>query len=359
MTDIKGSTKAVKEGRYRDINLVGAAGIAAIRNEYPDLSVPYVFGGDGATFVVPKERLDRCLEILFGVKFSAQTQFDLEMRVGFVSIAEVEARGGEIRIGFNLVKGKEGFFYLRGSGVSIAEELIKSQPQAATPQQQTDIPDANLNGLSCRVQPFSPRNGIIVCVVIEPNCSGAEQDKLYQEILQPITKNKSLDGFSPINLERLKRKWLPSTWLSEGKILSGRATGLRRAWIYTQVFLSTVIGNILFILNLKNRVLGKPQEYEKDLALQSDWIKMDGGLKLVIDLRRPQYYELASQLARLQHQGKLFYGIQECTEAVVTCHLITSDDYAPQHTHFVDGANAGLTAAAEKLKAQKRNGTKR
>jgi len=51
IADIKGSTKAIREGRYKEVNLMGAACITAVLNALPDYSVPYVFGGDGAQLV--------------------------------------------------------------------------------------------------------------------------------------------------------------------------------------------------------------------------------------------------------------------------------------------------------------------
>ena len=37
VADVKGSTEAVRMGRYRDVNLAGAACIAAVRNAYSTL----------------------------------------------------------------------------------------------------------------------------------------------------------------------------------------------------------------------------------------------------------------------------------------------------------------------------------
>ena len=57
IADIRGSTKAIAEGRYKDVNMMGAACITAVLNALkafdPVTVVPYVFGGDGATLAVP------------------------------------------------------------------------------------------------------------------------------------------------------------------------------------------------------------------------------------------------------------------------------------------------------------------
>ena len=63
IADIRGSTKAIAEGRYKDVNMMGAACITAVLNALkqfdPVLDVPYVFGGDGATFAVPDDAVEK------------------------------------------------------------------------------------------------------------------------------------------------------------------------------------------------------------------------------------------------------------------------------------------------------------
>ena len=49
ITDVEGSTVAIEQGRYKEVNAVGVASIVALTNVIKPLQVPYVFGGDGAT----------------------------------------------------------------------------------------------------------------------------------------------------------------------------------------------------------------------------------------------------------------------------------------------------------------------
>ena len=65
ISDVKGSTKAIEQGRYKDVNMVGAASITAILNVCGDIEVPYVFGGDGGTLVVPGGLRDAAATALF------------------------------------------------------------------------------------------------------------------------------------------------------------------------------------------------------------------------------------------------------------------------------------------------------
>ena len=53
VSDIKGSTKAIESGRYKDVNILGASSIIAVLNSVKDVEIPFAFGGDGASFVIP------------------------------------------------------------------------------------------------------------------------------------------------------------------------------------------------------------------------------------------------------------------------------------------------------------------
>ena len=355
VTDVKGSTQAVQEGRYRDVNLVGAASIAAIRNEFPDLSLPYVFGGDGATFLVPQDQLNRCREVLCSVQKIARTQMGMDLRVGHISVKEVLEKGGSLRVGFVPIQGKEGFFFFRGNGIALAEQIIKSRENFFCDPESTQIERANLDGLSCRVQPFSPIRGKIACILIEPRKQGPEQDQLIHRILDSLAQGGSIDHLSPLSLQNAKRKWIPSTWKQEASLLSAGRNFAVTSAIYFWTVLNTLIGNVLFLFDLRNPFIGKPRDYSRDMIAQADWVKMDGSLKMVLDLTSDELNQISTLLEKLHAQGEIFYGIHSCDSAVMTCHLMTSVAYQPQHTHFIDGSEGGLTAAAVRLKKQKLN----
>ena len=66
IADVEGSTRAIEEGRYKDVNLIGAACINAVLNINEKDRIPYVFGGDGATLLVPSSCLDSSLKSITG-----------------------------------------------------------------------------------------------------------------------------------------------------------------------------------------------------------------------------------------------------------------------------------------------------
>lgn len=59
ITDVKGSTEAIANNRYKDVNLLGASSIIAALNTLKGRQIPFVFGGDGATLLVYESDIER------------------------------------------------------------------------------------------------------------------------------------------------------------------------------------------------------------------------------------------------------------------------------------------------------------
>jgi hypothetical protein len=53
-TDIKDSTIAINNGKYKDVNMIGALCIISILNIDKELDLPFIFGGDGAFYLFLK-----------------------------------------------------------------------------------------------------------------------------------------------------------------------------------------------------------------------------------------------------------------------------------------------------------------
>ena len=53
LTDVVHSTKAIEGGKYKSVNMAGAAAISAVINALGHQNFPFVFGGDGVSFAVP------------------------------------------------------------------------------------------------------------------------------------------------------------------------------------------------------------------------------------------------------------------------------------------------------------------
>src|SRR5580704_18967144 len=64
VADIVESTRAIAGARYKAVNMAGAAVIAAVTNALEGREFPFVFGGDGASFAVAPDDLERAREAL-------------------------------------------------------------------------------------------------------------------------------------------------------------------------------------------------------------------------------------------------------------------------------------------------------
>jgi hypothetical protein len=76
ITDVQGSTQAIEQGRYKEVNLAGASSIAAVTNSCP-MRIPFIFGGDGATFLIPAEVLEAVKESLIRTQTFVKSSFGL------------------------------------------------------------------------------------------------------------------------------------------------------------------------------------------------------------------------------------------------------------------------------------------
>ena len=89
VADIVELTKAIAEARYKAVNMAGASVIAAVTNALEGREFPFVFGGDGASFAVSPDDLDRARDALAATAAWVKDDLNLVMRVALVPV-----RGG-------------------------------------------------------------------------------------------------------------------------------------------------------------------------------------------------------------------------------------------------------------------------
>jgi hypothetical protein len=352
MTDIVSSTQAISMGRFQDVNLIGAGCIAAIRNHFDPRTVPYVFGGDGATFLVREEQLKKVLELLFEVRNLALAHFGLELRVGSIGVREIS--GKEIRYGFLRWGEGEVLPFFRGNGIAQAEKIIKSRYDGLglAKEASADLKPELIKGLSCRLMPFLARRGRILSVYIEPRVAGRELDLTLQQIFKVLGEKGPISRLSPVGHDNTYRPWMSSRWYLEAKLLRKSKSFFATLLSSLKVMMENILGTFLFRFKIKNPVVGEPKVYTRYMLLQSDWIKMDGSLRLVIDANSQEESALRIILGELEYRQKIFFGIHCSESAVMTCHLMSKE--GQRHVHFIDGSDGGLSRAANDVKEKKR-----
>lgn len=174
VAEVRKTTLLTQKGQQRDVNLVGAACIAAIRNLFPLGSIPYFFGGDGATFLVEDSDLEKCMDALQAVQNMANRNLKIGLRIGYVSLRDIRQQGADVLYGSVKSGEEELMTFLRGDGISLADRLVKQRDKNEDTASKTDSCQiARIEGLACRLLPFRSRRGKVVSFIADPLVHGA------------------------------------------------------------------------------------------------------------------------------------------------------------------------------------------
>ncbi|HEV2080310.1 MAG TPA: DUF3095 family protein, partial [Allosphingosinicella sp.] len=107
--------------------MVGAAVIAAVLNAAPGLELPFLFGGDGGTVLVPSRLRDAAEGALRGLqRFSAAT-FKLPLRAAAVPVGRVRAEGLDVQVGKLRLSPGNDLAMFAGGGLLRADSIMKAR----------------------------------------------------------------------------------------------------------------------------------------------------------------------------------------------------------------------------------------
>jgi len=352
ISDIMGSTAAIHAGKQKIVNMLGAACIAAVRNHFPIGEIKYVFGGDGATFLVPSRHLKNLKDILRPVQAMALLSFELKLRVGEVSVAELLEANAPLWLEELEYGDQEKFYLFYGPGFSLADKWIKERYIEETGQISNDVSQMNLSGLSCRLEPFLSQFGSIYSFIIESRLPPEEEIDLHQRLFKILTKEGAMERLRPLQLANARRKWLHKTWAIEARLHRTGIGLLETGKNYLNSIFASFMTKFIFNFNIHNQMTGIPAEYMGDLVRQSDWFKSCGSLSLILDLPNHLADQFIQEIQNLEDKGDLYYGIQKGSAALVICHLSSNSN--KNHFHFIDGSDGGLTFASKQIKQKKR-----
>jgi len=342
-SDVVGSTKAVAAGKYKTVNMIGAAVISAQINCANGRAFPFVFGGDGAGFAIPPDRVDAASAALAAVRCWAREEFDMGLRVAMVPVRAVRKAGLDASVARYQPSPGVDYAMFSGGGVAWAESQMKAGAYVLPEAPAGTMPD--LTGLSCRWSNVRAQNGSILSVVIQPvgSASSAEFAALAEQV---ITIARQLErGGHPVPIEGATAKWPPPGLTLEAHASHGVVPLARHK---RKLFFVTLLN--WFFLRWKIPVNGfDPAHYTVTVGRNADFRKFDDGLKMTLDCDAETQTQLRVVLDRASENGIIRYGLCEQDEAMMTCIVpsILTDD----HVHFIDGAAGGYTQAAAQIKA--------
>jgi hypothetical protein len=315
------------------------------------VALPFVFGGDGATLAVPASVEATVARELHGVAAMARVQFDMELRVGRVSVGELRARGLAVELAKFRLAGSDELAMLRGDGLAEAERWIKSPHSTHLVSAPEGPPHANVTGLSCRWEPLRSMHGEILTLLIQSRLNGEEADRYYAGCYSRLRALLGLrdDEINPVKHAVMLTRWPPGSLAVEARSHAGRGGGWRRFLASTYTLVHSFAGAIAFGLGRATPLLD-PRRYKDSLIERSDFRKFDGLLRMVIDTPADKIPVILESLESDRRRGAIFYGVHRSSSALMTCVLFSLG--RDSHVHFIDGNDGGYALAAVQFKQQ-------
>ena len=351
VTDIRNSTQAIKDGQYRAVNLVGASSIISILNLAPETELPFAFGGDGAATLIPPALADGAAEALAGTRQMAEREFDLDLRLGLVPVADVRAKGTDVQVAKVRVSPDYDQALFAGGGLAQAEAFLKADP--TPPQHQVDDapPDADFTGLECRWEDIPSQHGETVTLLVTAT-TGDEDDnrEVYRRVLEVIDDvYDGADRYRPLTTDTLEPTYSLERLQGETKVRA------EPGWLNRQQYrLDIWWRNIALDYFVEHQVETgsgvRWDKYVEKLVATSDFRKYDDTLRMVIAGTTEEREALVAELEAAHEAGRLVYGLHVTDRALITCVVF---DRMGRQVHFIDGADGGYARAAEDLKERK------
>ena len=342
VTDVVGSTKAIAAGRYKDVNLIGAAMIPAIMERINE-ELPYLFNGDGAMVLVSPEHKSAVEETLAGLVHLSKANFNLDLRAALFNVGELRAQALSLSVGRLRLIGERALAQFRGTMIAEFDRRIRSETGRHIAPSKKRAEQLSLNSLSCRWHEQPARNGVILPILILPREGHGEPLIRFLALLRALT-NGELASLNPISTTLTNYQSLFQAIRSEARLHARILSGS-----FARRLLSIAISVPLFKWGLSKRY-DWAELYLRNLSMHSDFHKLDEALRLVIDCTSGQAEKVMSFLESEYAAGTLNFGLHRSAACQMTCYVESLSDAA--HVHFVDGCDGGYVAAATALKAQ-------
>jgi hypothetical protein len=342
VADIVESTKAIAQARYKAVNMAGAAVIAAVTNALDGREFPFVFGGDGASFAVSPDDLERARDALAATARWVKDDLDLVMRVALVPVTAVRAHGLDVRVARFGPSSNLSYAMFSGGGLGWAEAAMKRGEFAVEVAPSGTQPD--LTGLSCRFEEIPSARGVILSVLVVParDADPVAFRKLIEDVIGLV--ERSPDAGRPVPAGGPPLRWPPAGAEFEARAQRGGSLMKRRAAVLAYTLFAYLV--MRFGISVGGFV---PKTYVRQVVENSDFRKYDDGLRMILDCASELERALTQRLTEAAAAGIARYGLHRQDAAMMTC--FTPSALRSDHVHFIDGARGGYASAATALKA--------
>ncbi|MFT4536470.1 MAG: hypothetical protein ACJA1A_002990 [Saprospiraceae bacterium] len=344
VVDIENSTLAVEGGFHEDVNLSAAGSIVAVLNEIKktdkEIKIPYFFGGDGTTFIIPSKFQKQIFSLLENYRHHVQLTTSLILRVGCVEVSEIYKLNHKIKIARFVLTKHLTVPIVLGTGLKHAEKVIKSS-FVDTKQKIEKFEPVNLDGMTCRWKEIGPREQEKKIVCLLAYCSEDQnQADVYKSVVGEIDRIfGDYKARNPISKSKLQLELSFRKIREELKITKGAYSLLTLVinWI------GSVFANLHFKL-FKEKI-----EYLKNIPTSSDTMMIDGAINTVFSGTQAKIDQFIEFIDELESVGKLNYGIHVTHSSIMSCYVESQKN---NHIHFVDGTEGGYTRAAMMYKSK-------
>ena len=353
ITDIVNSTTAIFEGKYKDVNTAGSLVAMAISNVKKDMNFPFIFGGDGMTFLIPGDILNDVNDVLVDTRKLVEELFDLKLRLGVVPVSTIYRKGCKLFVARLRVSDKYTQAIISGKGIDLAEKLIKNDDLYNPFRLRSDLPaknKADFTGFTCRWQDIPSTRGETISFIIKIGDKYSRQtSSVFNRILKGIDDIFGRESdYHPLTKDNQSTSF--SQAYREARIFSKHKSGFLYNLNKLRVNMEIILLKIIVALKIPIVMMNKKiKNVKTDNIINSDFRKFDGSLKMVLSCKTSQRKSFEEFLDKLFNDGIIYYGLHVSDRALLTC-LIHSG--TGEEVHFVDSADGGYALAAKKLKEQ-------
>jgi len=336
VTDIINSTKAIENGAYKEVNMIGALTIVSILNIDKNLDIPFVFGGDGAFILIPPRIMEHSKQALLAVEKIAKDAYNLNLRIALIPIEDIYQQNKQLLITKYAISKDYTQAIIKGGGLELADSLLKTSTKYTIDESIDESFEVDTSGLECRWENVKSPKDETLSILIK-----AKDETYYTTILENL--DLILGDFQtrhPLSKQNTQLSFNNSVLNKEASLFT------QNKFLKLLIIYKLKIENLLGKFLMKFHI-GKWGEYKDRVISTSDTEKFDDMLRMVVSTDFAQTKKLQEYLEKEYQEGNLTYGIHQSDSSLMTCLIFERHG---KHIHFVDASNGGYAIAAKGLK---------
>ena len=323
--------------------------IAAMVNAVRPLRIPFVFGGDGASFCVPPLAVPATRNALAAVRTLGRDVFGLDLRIGLVPVSTLLARGVRVLVAnfrssptciqvglrgrWNVARGTPG----EGSGRRPG--LWRRGIRGGRGLQRFGVPmERDRQSAWRNRRTVGPGDG----------WESRNDARIYHAAIAAVEAAYGGARRShPVSEDHLELGRVPLRFCGEIGVRTYGKGLPSRALYGMKIRVEQTLGRFLLKtgLNFGGANWGR---YRGEVVQNTDHRKFDDTLRILLSGTAAERQALEAWLDQRHAAGLLAHGMQVSSSSLMTC--LIGDRSAGDHIHFVDGASGGYALAAVDLK---------